>query len=219
MASAKKDSRPKLTTTEATQRGLKAQDLANTYAAQVGPRLDPSLLVTLAKDLIAIGAVVPAAKTAHSGSKQATQAQGTALDTSYNSVSAVRTAVGRKRPPKDVAMAYAVGVPVNKRIVKDVKGAQQMIVARATANAAEAASFGILPSDVALFQAQIAALDAADQAQEKARATAPLSTKARNVVVRRILDAVDSIAGAGIIAFANSPTERAHFEALIKKGA
>ena len=68
-----------------------------------------------------------------------------------------------------------------------------------------------------LYQAQIAAVDASDQAQEKARAAAPLSTKARNIILRRILDAVDSIAGAGIIAFANSPTERASFEALIKK--
>jgi hypothetical protein len=217
MAKAKKDSAPKLDATAQLQRGLKAQEHYNTYKTQLDPRLDPKVIPTLATDVVDLGTVVPAAKTARAGSKQATSAQNTALETAYNSVTAVRTAVGRKQPPKDVSEAYTVGMKMHRLTVKDVKSALTTIIARATAQPVEAASFGILATDLVVYQAQIAALDAADQAQEKARATAPTSTKARNVVLRRISDAVDSIAGAGILAFANSPTERALFEALIKK--
>lgn len=217
MAKAKKDTAPKQDPTAATQLGLKAKDLVTLYATQLTGRIAPTLVGILAADLIAVGTVVPAAKTAKAGSKQATVAQGSALDIAYNSVTAVRTAVSRKRPAKDVSAAYGVGSKTRKTTVKDVKSALQIIVARATAQPAEAASFGIVPADLTAFQAQIVAVDTADQTQEKARASAPLSTKARNTTLRRILDAVDSIAGAGILAFANSPTERASFEALIKK--
>jgi hypothetical protein len=126
--------------------------------------------------------------------------------------------VARSGASADVRKAYGVGVKVSPKVVKDVKAAVAMIVDRATEKADEAKSLGILPKDVAALNTAKAAIQDADSDQEKKRASAPLSTKARNETGRRILAAVDRIIGAGVIEFAQSPTERAQFEALIGKG-
>jgi hypothetical protein len=162
--------------------------------------------------------IVSAVAGAKDGSVQSTAAQSSALEQGYNMVTAVRRSVARARPSRAVSLAYGVGGKLSKSLVKDVTNALQKIVNRATANAAEAASFGILAADVTAFTAQIAAIKAADQAQEQARAQAPQTTMQRNATMRRILFAVDRIAGAGMIQFANDATTRAEFEALIQKG-
>jgi hypothetical protein len=214
---AKQDTRPKKKITEITQLGLKAYSLAATYTVELTPRLAAGLLTTLQSNLTSLGVVVPAAIEAKGGAKQATAAQGTALEAAYQSVTAVRLAVGRMMPTADVRKAYGVGTKTSPKVVKDVVAALQTIVDRATANPAEALTFGILPADVTAYTAQIAALKAADQAQEAARAGAPLATKERNSTARQILAAVDSIVGAGVLQFANNPTVRANFEALVHK--
>jgi hypothetical protein len=215
--SANKDARVNKGFSEVTQVGIKARELVTEYQQQLSPRLDPALLTTLTADLGLLGAVVPAAKGAKEDSVQATAHQSSALEQGHRMVTAVRAAVGRTRPGRNVSLAYGVGTKTSKNVVKDVKNALQKIIDRASDNPEEAASFGILPADVKAYTDQIAAIDAADQAQEHARARAPLSTKVRNATARRILEAVDRIAGAGMIAFATSPTERASFEALIKR--
>jgi hypothetical protein len=214
---AKQDSLPDKTVTQITQTGLTAYNLATKYAAQLTGRLGATLVADLGTNLTSLGAVVPAAITAHDTSVAATATQNTALEAGYQMLSAVRLSVTRNSADPAVRKAYGVGAKTSKLVVKDVKNGLQLIVNRATANATEAAGLGILPADVTRYTAQIAAVDAADQAQEKARASAPATTKQRNTTARQILAAVDAIAGAGAIAFDTSPTERALFEALVKK--
>ena len=79
--------------------------------APVAGRLDPSLVVTLGADVVALGAVVPAAKSAKEGSKQTTHAQNTALDTAYNSVSAVRTSAWLAKLASASEAMAAIGLP------------------------------------------------------------------------------------------------------------
>lgn len=215
---AKQDSLPNKTITQMTQTGLTAHNLAIQYAAQLTGRLGATLVTDLATNLTSLGVAVPAAQTAQGTSIAATAAQNTALDTGYQMLSAVRLAVTRNSADPAVRKAYGVGTKTSKLLVKDVKNGLQLIVNRAAANATEAAGLGILAADVTRYKAQILAVDAADQAQEKARASAPQTTKQRNTTARQILAAVDAIAGAGAIAFDTSPTERALFEALVKKG-
>ncbi len=207
-----------MSATEVTQRGLKGQSLLTKYP-ELTPRLPATLASDLASDLTAMGAVVPAVTGAQHGAIQSTAEQTSALEQGYNMITAVRMSVARARPSRNVALAYGVGTKVNKLLVKDVVGALQKIVNRATAQAAEAASFGVLAADVTAFTAQIATIKAMDQAQEQARAAAPQTTKQRNATLRRILYAVDRIAGAGMIQFANDATTRELFAALIHKGA
>lgn len=218
MAAAKKDSKPAKDFDVILQGGLKAKQLADKYQVDLAPRLDANLLATLADDVTKLGAVVPAAKKARDGAVQSTATQNVALDTGYDYVTATRTAVARKKPDSSVLLGYGVGTRTNKTVVKDVKVALQTIIDRATKFPAEAQGFGIIQADVDAMKKQIDAIDTADTEQEKARASAPLTTKERNTVARRILDAIDTIAGAGILAFATKATERAQFEALIKKG-
>ena len=89
---AKQDSRPDKNFTEITQLGLKANALAVQYTAVLTPRLSAGLVANLQADLTSLGAVVPAAIGAKGDSKQATAAQGTALEVGYQSVTAVRLA-------------------------------------------------------------------------------------------------------------------------------
>jgi hypothetical protein len=214
---ANQDTKPHKDFTVITQLGLTALQLTVQYATELDGRLDPTLVPTLKADLTSLDVVIPAVLGAREGSKQSTSVQNDALSTGFNYVTAVRHAVGRKQPAESVKKGYGVGAKTNKTIVKEVVSALQGIVARATTNATEAQGFGITTADVALYTAQIAAIKTADQGQETARANAPLTTKQRNIVLRRILSAVDSISGAGVLAFATSPTERATFEALVKK--
>ncbi len=211
------NTRPDKSPTEVTQLGLKGQGLLTKYGTPLGPRLPATLAADLASDLTSMGTIVSAAQGAKHDSAQSTAAQGSALEMGFNMVTAVRTSVARARPGRSVALAYGVGLKLNKNLVKDVTNALQKIVNRATAQPAEAAGYGILAADVTAFTAQIASIKTADQAQEQARAQAPQTTKQRNATMRRILYAVDRIAGAGMIQFANDATTRAEFEALIQK--
>jgi hypothetical protein len=204
--------------TEVTQLALKAQALLNKYTALLTPRLPATLAANLAADLTSMGVVVPAVQGATEDASQSTAAQASALEQGFNMVTAVRASVARDRPAKSVSLAYGVGLKMSKLLVKDVTNALQRIVNRATAQPAEAAGYGVTAADVAAYTGQIAAIKSADQVQEAARAAAPQSTMQRNATLRRILYAVDRIAGAGMIQFANDATEREPFEALIHKG-
>jgi len=217
MSGAKSDARVAKKFNEINQLGIKARDLAKQYDAQLSSRLDAGIVADLIADLAALGESVPAVHGAKEESVTATREQASALEVGYQMVTAVRTNVARKKPGKNVTVAYGVGTKTSKLVVKDVKGALNRIIKRAQNKPQEAARLGILPADIASFTAQLAAIEEADQAQEDARAQAPQATKQRNATARRILGAVDNIAGAGIMAFATSATERALFEGLIKK--
>lgn len=214
---ARTDSKPADDWVVIVQRGLKAQDLATRHQVELGARIPPTLLPELAADLDALGDVIPAAITAKHRSIQHTAAQNGALATCYALVTAARTAVKNHQPAQDISLAYGVGSKTNRGVVKEVSAAAQKIVDRATDQPTEAQGFGIIDVDVNAITAALAALKAADQAQEAARAGAPLTTKERNTTARRIIFATKRIAGAGVLAFATDATVRATFEALIKK--
>jgi hypothetical protein len=214
---AKTDSKPAADWVIIVQRGIKAQSLANQYQVELGARIPPTVVPELTADLAALGTVVPAAITAKHGSMQHTAAQNVALATCYALVTAARTAVKNHQPAADVSLAYGVGSKTNRGVVKEVSAAAQKIVDRATAQPAEAQGFGIIDADVSAIKAALTALQTADQAQEAARAGAPLTTKERNTTARRIIAATKKISGAGVLAFATNATLRATFEALIKK--
>ncbi|MFT3776577.1 MAG: hypothetical protein QM820_65390 [Minicystis sp.] len=62
------------------------------------------------------------------------------------------------------------------------------------------------------------AIEAADKAQEAARAASPQTTKDRNATAHRLLDGVKKIAGAGMRTFAGKDAAvYASFEALLSK--
>jgi hypothetical protein len=214
---AKADSRPAQEWTTIVQTGLTGFNLATDYQAQLAGRLDPTLVAALGADLVSLGANVPAAKTAHGSAVAATALQNSALETGAQMASGCRLSVVHGTTDEGIRKSYGVARKMNKLVVKDVVAALQMIINRATAAPAEAAGFGILASDVGRYTKQIDIIAAADQAQEQARAKAPKAVKVRNETGRRILAAVGKIAGAGVIAFDTSPTERAKFEALVKK--
>lgn len=218
MPAAKQDSHPKKEFSAILQNGLTAHALATKHQPELEPRLPNGCLVALAADLSILGAHVPGAKEAHATAQAATVSQDAALASGHALVTAIRTAVARSGASLDVQKAYGVGVKVSPKVVKDVKLAIGLILKRAAAEPAEAKDVGILPKDVTALNAAAAAITDADDAQEKQRAAAPLSTKERNATARRILAAVDRIVGAGVIEFAQNPTLRAQFEALIGKG-
>lgn len=211
------DAKPKQDWNAITQLGLKAQALVTEHKAKLGDRLKTSFLTTFASDLTALGAVVPAARTARDGSVQLTAAQSSVVAAGYNLAKGVRTSVKGQHVDRDVLLAYGVGIRTNKFLVKDVKTALQKILDRAKAEPAEAEGFGISADDVAAITAQLALIDRVDQAQEVARATAPLTTKQRNSTAQRVLSGVKSIAGAGMRAFIHDATVFANFEALVRK--
>jgi hypothetical protein len=216
---AKKDTKPRQEFNNISQLGLKAQALAVEHQSKLGDRLGPSFLIDFSKDLNQLNLAVPAVLTITDGKVQLTAAQLAALEGGYKLVKGIRTTVKSFHPDKDVLLAYGVGTPTNKAIVKEVVSAIQKIVDRIDAEPAEAKAFDIVADDEAALKAAIVAINAADQAQEKGRAEAPQTTRQRNITARRILAGVKKIAGAGMRTFTDDKTVYANFESLVSKAA
>jgi hypothetical protein len=212
-------SKPKQDFNAIGQLGLKAQGLATANAATIGTRLSAAWLTSFGADLTSLPAQVPSVISTSGGTIQLTAAQETALQVGYNIVKGVRTTVKSMEPSKDVLVAYGIGTKTNRLLVKDVTAAINTVLARIEAQPAEATSLDITAADVTALNAALAAIQAADAAQETGRASAPQTTKARNATARRILAGVKKIAGAGMRTFAANPTLYAEFESLVTKKA
>jgi len=197
-----------------TQLGLKALNLAILHQAVIEPRLPAGTINGLTSDLDALGVVVPGAQQVQRESQTATAEQRAALRKGYARVRAVRSAVRKSGAPKDVQRAYGVGQYVNPTLVRDVKSMLKQIIDRAMAEPAEAAGFGIIKKDIDAMSATYQMITDVDKEQNQKRASAPLSTKARNRTANRILKAVALISGAGMLEFVDAPEHREDFEAL-----
>ncbi len=93
--------------------------------------------------------------------------------------------------------------------------AGEKIVARATANPAEALGLGILSGDVTALQGALTALGEAEAAAKaKGAPTGAATAKAKKAAEARMHEATARIAGAGVLAFALSAGVRAEFEGL-----
>jgi hypothetical protein len=216
---AKNDSRPRESFSAIGQLGLKAQGLVTQFQAQIGTRLSATFITAFNADVAALPGTVPSVITTQGGRVQLTAAQVTALELGYKLVKGIRTTVKGATGDKDVLLAYGVGSKTSKILVKDVTAAIQTILARVQAQPTEAAGFDIVAADVTALQNALAAIQAADKAQEAGRAAAPQTTLQRNATARRILAGVKKIAGAGMRTFPNDPTTYAKFEALVNKKA
>ena len=218
MANGKKDAHPSKDFNASTQRGLKALALAQTHQAALVPRLAAGTLDGLTADLQKLGADVPGALVRRSAAKTATKSQNEALAQGYLLVTAIRTSVARRGAAADVRAGYGVGVKTSEKVVKQVAAAISLILKRAGEKPAEAAELGILQKDLGALGEDLAAITAADGAQEEKRAGAPGATKERNRTANRILAAVDVIVGAGVVEFAKDAGLRSAFEALVVGG-
>jgi hypothetical protein len=197
-----------------THLGRKASNLALLHAAALGPRLPPTTVSTLVDDLDLLGAAIPGARQSRHEAKVATADQEAALRAGHARVKAVRDAVKKARATDEVKKAYGVGQPLNPALVRDVKSVLQLILDRATANPAEAASLGIVQKDLDAMTVAHQAITDADKLQGQKLSTAPLSTQDRNRTANRILAAVARIAGAGGLEFADDAKVLAEFAAL-----
>lgn len=195
------------------QLGLKSLNLALTYQAVIESRLPTGLIPGLKQDLADLGVVVPGAIKARIGVRVATETQNQTLAKAMRRVSAVRTAVRSVGAAIDVRHAYGVGRS-RSVTVNGGKVAIQQILDRLEAHPEEVTLFGILPADVTALQAALTELTSAAEAQDTKRANAPLTTRERNLTASRILKASRRIAGAGVVAFADSEVERELFEAI-----
>jgi hypothetical protein len=192
--------------------------LANKHQALLADRFPAGLVHGLETDLGAIKGLVAGSKTARARSVAATARQAGALVDGHALVSAIRTAVARSGASKATQRAYGVGRKVSKSSVKSIVGALQQIIERADLDPDEARSLGLIEADVGAARDALEAVLGADARQEDLRAAAPASTRTRNAAARRILTAIERVAGAGVLAFATRPATRRQFEALLGHG-
>lgn len=209
-----KDTHPNRDFAAITQVGLKAYNLATEHAPAIEARL-PGATAALKVDLEALNVVVPGARLARKEAIVATAAQNALARKGYNHVQAIRKTVRKSGAPKDVQIAYGVGQSTSPTKVPEVKAALQQIVGRATSAPEEAEGFGLVAADVASLNDLIASLSSADMDQDTKRASAPMSTRARNVTANRVLQSAAMIAGTGMRAFADDPMTFALFKALM----
>jgi hypothetical protein len=216
----KKTAKPAVVDTTA---GSAAYALAVQYRAQLDPRLPAGTIDNLAADLTTLGAPPPAASPpapapAPAAPPAPTLAQ--AVATAANLVSAIHEAVVGAKAKGPVRKEYGVSSRGPVTELHAVVAAGEKIVARATANPAEALSLGVLPADVTALQAALAAVTSAEEAAHASGAKAGGATaKAKKAAEVRMHEATARIAGAGALAFAQNASVRAEFEALRGKKA
>ena len=215
MGNNKKNIAPKRDFNAVGQLGRKAVLLANDHAAEIGARLPAGYTKLVTDDINSLDVAVPAAMNSKDNRVQLTAVQTTALATGYDLVKAFRASVKSEAPDKDVLLAYGVGAKINPRLVKDVKAAIKKILDRLVAQPAEMKLFHFVQEDVDALTAAYAVIETADRDQEAGRAEGPQVTHDRNVIARRILQAVKKIAGAGMRASLHDPQAYAAFHALI----
>jgi hypothetical protein len=160
----------------------------------------------------------PALSPSGTAAQAATKSQDEALAQGYLLVSAMRTTVLHWGALSQVRKAYGVGTKASPQVVKQVAAAITTILDRAAVQPVEAAGLGLLPKDLTALQKDLDAIVAADVSLELERALAPGSTRERNRMGNRILEAVDAIVVAGVLEFAKDAEKRAAFEALVSSG-
>jgi len=199
-----------------TSAGSKAYALAVQYRAQVEPRLPQGMIETLGEDLTTLGTPpAPAQAAAPTAPAAPAPTLEQALATAGSLVSAIHEAIAGAKPKPDVRKAYGVssrGAPTELKAVLD---AGEKIVARATANPAEALVLGVLPGDVTTLSGALTAVTEAEAAAKaKGAASGAATAKAKKAAEVRMHEATARITGAGVLAFALSAGVRAEFEGL-----
>lgn len=196
------------------QCGFKTYELATRHRAKVEPRLGAGVLDGLAKDLALLNSLVSETEVTGTQTKAATANQNERLADAAATVSAIRIGVAKQGATAEQRAGYGLPTKLNAKVVTSVIALGNVIIARARKRPAEARSFGILGEDLEDLRTLLAALEAADAAQEKARAWKPTTTRERDEAAQRIAKAVRAISGAGVIAFRTDPVLRAAFDAL-----
>ena len=196
------------------QLGLKAHGLATQHQARVEPRLTSGLLDALASDLTELGEVVPGAKQVRAEVRTTTVAHADAARRGFTLFRAARNAARKRATTPAAKHAYGVGGTVHNDAPDEVRAALKGILDRAKENPEEAAALGIIPKDLVAMAEAHAAITSAGTVQSHKRATAPLTTRERNQIANRILEAVAAINTAGALEFVADAVTRAAFEAL-----
>lgn len=198
------------------QRGLKALGLLAKHEPILTPRLPSGHKAYLEDNLRQLGVAIPTQKAAKAKAKQLSVAQRDAFDKLFAMLSALRQSV--KADPDSTPQdrkEYGVGVKLDPRNVKATLAASQSVLEVVREKPGRAQILGILPADVSTLEALHQAAKAADDAEDSTRASAPLSTKARNALAQNVEAAVKKIGGTGVLAFALEPQIRAEFEVLL----
>lgn len=200
------------------QRGLKALALAKKHAAVLDPRLPAGHAAALQRYLEQLGVAVPEQKATRSEVSQTARAQKDAFEKLVMLLGAIRTSVKNDADAEaSDRKEYAIGARLGPRLPKATLAAAAGVIRVAKTNPARAQLLGILPADIAQLESLHAAAVIADEQEDAKRATAPMSTRARNVVSAQVDVAVRKIAGVGVLAFAFDATTRADFEALLER--
>jgi hypothetical protein len=203
--------------------GTAAYNLAVQYQTALNPRLPAGMIATLGADLTTLGAApaAPAVTTPASPTPAPTTPAATpptlaeAVASATGLITAMHAAIAGAKPNAAVRKAYRVSSKAEKA-PKHVIADGTAIVTQAKSDPTEALSLGILPADVTALAAALAAVQAAEIVVKGSTGGAATG-KERHAAEVRMHEAVARIAGAGVLAFATSPTVRAEFAALAVK--
>lgn len=196
------------------QIGFKVYDLANLYKVEIEKRVPMGVIPGLKEDLTSLVSAVPGAEEAHAEAEQATEDRDATLERACHRLTGMRKTVRNAKAPKAVQHAYGVGRNLNPRLGIKVRSTIKMVLDRIAAHPEEVAEFCFAQEDIdALTLVQGDVADASLD-QQKKRASAPQTTKDRNIIANRILRAAQRITGAGALAFADKPQVRALFDAI-----
>lgn len=198
------------------QRGLKALALARKHAALLDARLPAGHAATLEANLQQLGAAIPEQKAVRAQARASTAQQHDAFKNLVDLLSAMRTSV---KNDDDATAAdrkgWGVGTRLKVNTPKTTLAAATSVLRVAKENPQRAAELGVLASDIAHLEQLHAAAAAADDAENVKRANAPLSTKARNQLLKHVASGLKKVGGAGVLAFALDTAVREEFEALL----
>ena len=208
--------RPKWGLEEAVSAAFSIHEEALKLQTELESRLDAGILDGLLSDTNELRNDGAVALSKRADRKAATMTQAAALALGTATVVAMRTAIRRAFPDdKPLHRELAVGRKVSPHAVGSVVAGLRTVLDAVAANPEKTRAAGILPQDIEDAQRALAALLAADQAQDQHSVSAKEAMARRTATQLRVEAAIGKVLAAAAVAFRKRPDVLARFESLV----
>lgn len=196
--------------------GNQTYALANKYQLDIEGRLKPGEIEELGSGVSELERKRAGQSETLTSQKSKTQDQNITVDTLHQDVMDIRNTVKAVSDNAGILKAFGIGEKVNKN-VSNVTAAGNMVLNGYAEHKDWANNeAGILDEDMETIQADVLALDNADDVQENSKFQRKASTMDKNTLQRRVEDLVTKISVIGIRVFRRKdPAVVVLFEGLI----
>jgi hypothetical protein len=184
------------------------QELLKTDKQKIERRVGGAVIQMLARNAALLSDKTASTVALRAEKLGLTQDQNETAEQVADRVIAVRSALSETNASDVVRKMAGVGQSVNRKVVKSVLAAADMVIETYVNHTKAMAGAGVLPDDVDMIIGLANALQATDKTQEGAKKAAPLSTARRKALQLEVEEGLSRIIAAVGLEYVGSDPER-----------